>query len=119
EIGQVSAVYLHDLSQYQKVLQQRNHYLKLLQTRKQTDQTMLDVLTEQLIEIATKIVKKRLEFLALLQNWAEPIHRGISRGLETLVIEYKPSIEVLENIELSKMIDVYDEKFAKIREREI
>ncbi|MCH1626792.1 DNA replication/repair protein RecF [Ferdinandcohnia quinoae] len=119
EIGQVSAVYLHDLNQYQKILQQRNHYLKLLQTRKQTDKTMLDVLTSQLVEVATKIVKKRYEFLALLQSWAEPIHRGISRGLETLHIQYKPSIEVLENFELSKMVDVYEEKFAKIRDREI
>ena len=44
EIGQVSPVYLHDMSQYQKILQQRNHYLKMLQIKKQTDQTMLDVL---------------------------------------------------------------------------
>lgn len=119
EIGQVSAVYLHDLSQYQKILHQRNHYLKQLQTKKQHDQTMHDVLTSQLIQAAAKIVKKRFEFLVLLQKWAEPIHHGISRGLETLQIEYKPSIEVLETADLSKMVDVYDEKFAKIREREI
>lgn len=119
EIGQVSPVYLHDLSQYQKILHQRNHYLKQLQTKKQHDQTMLDVLTSQLIQAAAKIVKKRFEFLVLLQKWAEPIHHGISRGLETLQIEYKPSIEVLETADLSKMVDVYDEKFAKIREREI
>lgn len=119
EIGQVSAVYLHDLNQYQKILQQRNHYLKLLQIRKQTDKTMLDVLTSQLVEVATKIVKKRYEFLALLQSWAEPIHKGISRGLENLLIQYKPSIEVLESFELSKMVDVYEERFAKIKEREI
>ncbi|MCC3359340.1 DNA replication/repair protein RecF [Bacillus sp. REN16] len=119
EIGQVSAVYLHDLSQYQKILHQRNHYLKQLQTKKQHDQTMLDVLTSQLIQAAAKIVKKRIEFLLLLQKWAEPIHHGISRGLETLQIEYKPSIEVLETADLSKMVDVYDEKFAKIRVREI
>ncbi|MEH7223253.1 DNA replication/repair protein RecF [Bacillus sp. JJ1566] len=119
EIGQVSAVYLHDLSQYQKILHQRNHYLKQLQTKKQHDQTMLDVLTSQLIQATAKIVKKRVEFLILLQKWAEPIHYGISRGLETLQIEYKPSIEVLETADLSKMVDVYDEKFAKIREREI
>ncbi|WP_449538289.1 DNA replication/repair protein RecF [Ferdinandcohnia sp. Marseille-Q9671] len=119
EIGQVSAVYLHDLSQYQKILHQRNHYLKQLQTKRQKDQTMLDVLTSQLTHAATKIVKKRIEFLVLLQKWAEPIHHGISRGIETLQIEYKPSIEVLETGDLSKMVDVYDEKFAKIREREI
>jgi DNA replication and repair protein RecF len=119
EIGQVSAIYLHDLNQFNKILQQRNHYLKQLQTKKQNDKTMLDVYTFQLIEVASKIVIKRYEFLKLLQDWAEPIHHGISRGLESLKIQYNPSIDVSEGIELSKMIEVYEEKFAKIREREI
>ena len=60
EIGQVSPVYLHDISQYQKILQQRNHYLKALQTQKQKDETMLDVLTDQFIQTAAKIVLKTI-----------------------------------------------------------
>lgn len=119
EIGQVSPVYLHDISQYQKILQQRNHYLKQLQTKQQTDQTMLDILTEQFIQMGAKIVMKRFEFLYLLEQWAFPIHQGISRGLETLKIEYKPSADVSENQNLSKMVEVYEEKFAKIKKREI
>ncbi|UII55968.1 DNA replication/repair protein RecF [Cytobacillus spongiae] len=119
EIGQVSPVYLHDMGQYQKILQQRNHYLKLLQTKKQTDLTMLDILTEQFIETAVKIIAKRYEFLHLLQEWAKPIHEGISRGLENLRIEYKPSVDVLEDQDLSKMITIYEEKFGKIKKREI
>jgi DNA replication and repair protein RecF len=119
EIGQVSAVYLHDLSRYQKIMQQRNHYLKLLQMKKQTDHTMLDVLTAQLCEAAAKIINKRLQFISELQKWAGPIHSGISRGLETLVIKYKPSVDVSEDLELTKMIEVYEQKFAKIKEKEI
>ncbi|PFA68018.1 DNA replication/repair protein RecF [Bacillus sp. AFS015802] len=119
EIGQVSPVYLHDISLYQKILQQRNHYLKQLQTRKQKDQTMLDVLTEQFIEMAVKITKKRFEFVQLLESWAKPIHSGISRNLETLEIVYKPSLDVSDNQEWSKMVDIYEQKFNGIREREI
>ncbi|WP_458353734.1 DNA replication/repair protein RecF [Peribacillus frigoritolerans] len=119
EIGQVSPVYLHDMSQYHKILQQRNHYLKLLQTRKQTDTTMLDVLTDQFIQYAAKIVERRYEFLLKLQQWAEPIHSGISRNLEVLKIQYKPSLDVSESMELTKMIEVYTEKFDKIKTREI
>ncbi|MBA9028085.1 DNA replication/repair protein RecF [Peribacillus huizhouensis] len=119
EIGQVSPVYLHDMSQYQKILQQRNHYLKLLQTRKQVDKAMLDVLTEQFIQYAVKILQRRFQFLTLLQKWAEPIHSGISRGLEMLKIEYKPSLDVSESSNLSKMIEVFQEKFVKIQGREI
>ncbi len=119
EIGQVSPIYMHDLSKYQKVLQQRNHYLKLLQRQKERNTTMLDVLTDQLIETGVKIVKKRFEFLHLLQKWADPVHKGISRGLETLEIHYKASIDVSEDLELSKMVKVFEEKFDKLRDREM
>lgn len=119
EIGQVSPIYLHDIGQYQKILQQRNHYLKMMQIKKQFDETMLDILTEQFIEKAVRIVSKRFEFLNLLQKWAIPIHSGISRGLETLKIEYKPSVDVSEDQDLSKMVEAYSNKFAKIKNREI
>jgi len=119
EIGQISPVYLHDMSQYQKILHQRNHYLKMMQLKKQTDKTMLEILTEQFIEMAVKILKKRFEFLHLIENWAKPIHQSISRGQESLQIHYKPSVEVLEEQELSKMIASFEEKFGKVREREI
>jgi DNA replication and repair protein RecF len=108
EIGQVSPIYLHDMSQYQKILQQRNHFLKMMQIKKQTDQTMLEILTEQFIDMAVKIVTKRFEFLRLLQKWAEPIH-----------ITYKPSVDVLEDQELSKMKVSFEEKFNKLRMREM
>ena len=60
EIGQVSPVYLHDIGQFQKVLQQRNRYLKQLQMKKQTDYTFLDVLTEQYIQVAVKVIQEAL-----------------------------------------------------------
>jgi DNA replication and repair protein RecF len=119
EIGQVSPIYLHDMSQYQKILQQRNHFLKMMQIKKQNDQTMLEILTEQFIEMSVKIVMRRFEFLRMLQEWAKPIHNGISRGLETLEIAYKPSVDVLEDQDLSKMKASYEEKFSKVRMREI
>ncbi|MED5050252.1 DNA replication/repair protein RecF [Anoxybacillus sp. UARK-01] len=119
EMGQISPVYMHDLSRYQKILQQRNHYLKLLQTKQHHDEAVLDVLTEQLIEIAAKITLKRYEFSQLLQKWAEPIHREISRGLEKLQIQYHPSVQVSEELELSRIIEAYTEKFVKIKEKEI
>lgn len=119
EIGQVSPVYLHDLSHYQKILSQRNHFLKQLQTRKQTDQTMLDVLTEQLTEFAAKVVMKRLQFVDQLEKWAQPIHSGISRGLEELTLKYHTSLHVSDSPDLSKMINSYQESFSKLRDKEI
>ncbi|PLR83355.1 DNA replication/repair protein RecF [Bacillus canaveralius] len=119
EIGQVSPVYLHEVGQFLKILQQRNHYLKLLQTRKQTDETMLDILTEQFIEMAVRIIHKRFAYTRMLEEWAQPIHAGISRNLESLKIMYKPSVEVSEGQDLSKMVTAFEEKFVKIKKREI
>ncbi|MBS4218190.1 DNA replication/repair protein RecF [Bacillus sp. FJAT-49711] len=119
EIGQVSPVYLYDMSQFQKILQQRNNYLKQLQIKKQTDLTFLEVLTAQYIEVAVRVIKKRFEFIQMLEKWAKPIHSGISRGLETLSIQYKPSIEVSEDTDWSKMVTVFEDKIDSLKQREI
>ncbi len=119
EIGQVSPIYLHDIGQFQKLLQQRNHYLKDLQSKKQTNLMMLDIYTEQFIKLAAKIIFKRFEFIQLLEKWAIPIHEGISRGLETLKMEYKASVDVLEGQDLSKMIEIFEEKYLKVKNKEI
>ena len=119
EIGQISPVYLHEVGQLNKILKQRNHYLKQLQMKRQTDETMLDILTEQFIQSATKVLIKRFEFLHLLQNRATPIHEGISRELEKLKIRYKPSVEVSEDQDLSKIINIYENKYNQVKQREI
>lgn len=115
EMGQVYPLYMHELTRYNKVLQQRNALLKGLKR----DNAMLDILTDQLIESAVKIVKKRREFLDLLQKWAYPIHHTISRERENLTVTYKSCVEVSEDDNLSKMIDELKEKFSNVREREI
>ncbi|ACK98413.1 DNA replication/repair protein RecF [Bacillus thuringiensis] len=119
ELGQIAPIYLYELSQYQKVLTQRNHLLKKMQGNSKNEETMLDVFTLQLIEHGAKILQKRFEFLHLLQEWAAPIHRGISRGLEELEIVYKPSVDVSESMDLSKIKEVYYESFQSVKQREI
>ncbi|MBS7344346.1 MAG: DNA replication/repair protein RecF [Caryophanon sp.] len=89
EIGQISSVYLHDLLQYQKILKQRNVFLKKHQGRQKIDEVMLDVYTDQFVEAAVKIIRKRYQFIEMLQEWAEPIHAGITQQSEKLVIKYK------------------------------
>lgn len=119
EIGQVQPIYIYHLGQYQKVLKQRNHLLKDLQRKKHSDRTMLQVLTDQLIEHAALIIEKRFIFLDLLQKWAQPIHQGISRGLEKLEITYQASIHVSEELNKAKIVNIYHEKFAEVENREV
>ncbi|WP_017725792.1 DNA replication/repair protein RecF [Halalkalibacterium ligniniphilum] len=120
ELGQMSPIYLHKLATYQKILQQRNSLLKNLQGQRQTGpNTMLDVLTEQLIGTAIEVTKKRFEFLQLLQGWAEEIHREISRGKEALTVTYLPSVDVSEGANLSKIEEAFYQEYEAKKEREV
>lgn len=119
EIGQVSPVYLHAVSQYYKVLQQRNQYLKQLQTKRAADLTMLDVLTEQLASFAVEVTKKRFSFIHLLQQWAGPLHAGISRGIEELTIHYSSAAGLREEQDTEAMLTALMDSFQKGRQREI
>lgn len=119
ELGQIQPKYIYHLSQYQKILRQRNHLLKQLQRKAIQDDVMLQVLTDQLIEHAAAILERRFIFLKLLKKWASPIHYGISRELEQLDISYSPSIEVLEDENREKIESIYQKQFHKIKEKEI
>ncbi|GAA0467658.1 DNA replication/repair protein RecF [Alkalibacillus silvisoli] len=119
EIGQIKPIYIYHLGQYQKILKQRNALLKDLQRQKQTDRTMLKVLTDQLIEHGSIVLERRLEFLKKLREWALPIHKGISRGLEQLTISYDASIDVSEDINLERIIETYTSHHDSIEDREI
>lgn len=92
EIGQIDPVYLYDLVQYQKVLKQRNQYLKQLAEKKQTDELYLEVLTEQLVEFGSKVLIARQKFVKHLEYWASQLHHKISQNKENLVIDYISSV---------------------------
>lgn len=92
ELGQMSQVYLHDLVQYQRILKQRNLYLKQLLYGKAKDEVYLQVLTEQLAIAGASVVKFRLEFVQKLEKWAQPLHSQISHQKEKLEIQYKSSV---------------------------
>ncbi|MFC4768476.1 DNA replication/repair protein RecF [Effusibacillus consociatus] len=95
ELGQMSPQYLHNLAQYQKVLQQRNNILKDGERMDAGLVGTLAVWDEQLIEYGTKIIRKRLEFVDKLQQFSSDIHKRITSGGEELTLNYKCSL--LEN----------------------
>lgn len=119
ELGQIQPSYLYHLSQYKKVLQQRNSLLKQLRTNEKANKMMLEILTDQLIEHATIILERRFRFLELLRKWAYPIHFQISRKLEELEIRYIPSVDVLESDDSEKIKCKYMEKFTEVIDSEI
>ncbi|SDJ25482.1 DNA replication/repair protein RecF [Natribacillus halophilus] len=120
EIGQISNVYLYHLSQYHRILKQRNQLLKEYAQKRMTETTMMyDILTEQLVKAAAQVVQRRLVFIDHLQNWAEPMHWDISRQLEELYIEYMPSAQVSLGLDLSTIEDIYGNAFQEKVEQEM
>ncbi|UOQ83804.1 DNA replication/repair protein RecF [Gracilibacillus salinarum] len=119
EIGQIQPVYIYHLGQYVKILKQRNHLLKQLQKRRTDDVTMLRVLTEQMTEHAAIILEKRFLFMKHLRKWANEIHRGISRGIEDLDLQYAATAEVSESDNKEKIRITLTESFAEVETKEI
>lgn len=119
ELGQIQPSYIYHLGQYQKILKQRNHLLKQLRSKKQKGNSVLEILTEQLVEHAKTLLERRFTFIKKLQNWAEPIHFDISRQKECLTIEYNPTIDVSEEANQEKIEREYYRKFKEIQQTEI
>src|SRR5699024_1973440 len=105
EMGQMNRLYLHHLVEYQRILKQRNQYLKQISRGFKADPVFLDVLTEQLAIEAAAVLKERLRFVKQLQTWAQPIHSEISRQKELLEIQYSSSIPIeLEEEKTEEML---------------
>ncbi|SDI23895.1 DNA replication and repair protein RecF [Alteribacillus persepolensis] len=120
ELGQISAVYLHDLTNYQRVLKQRNQLLKdIFPVPDQEQEIMLEVLSDQLAQAAAKVIQKRFSFIDMLQSWAERIHSQITQTKEELALTYLPAAEVSEDMNLSKIEEKIKEKLGEDRNSEI
>ena len=55
EISEINNVYLKNLSMYNKVLKQRNSYLKMMSVNSNTSKDYLDILTNKIIDLGEKI----------------------------------------------------------------
>lgn len=118
EIGQVSPMYIHLLSQYQKVLTQRNQCLKdAFKNKKYIG--FLDVLNEQLAELAVKIISRRIDFLEKMGIWANNVHQDITQRKETLTIQYHPSFSVDPLLPQSESIAQFVQQLEQLKEKEL
>lgn len=82
-ISQLRPNYVHLLSEYNKVLEQRNAMLK--SKRIET----IDVWNEQLANFAEKIFKYRDEYISKIQKGLEKITPQLTNEKENLTIKYK------------------------------
>lgn len=119
EMGQMSAIYLHHLVEYQKVLKQRNHYLKQSKFNKTFDEVYLNILTEQLAAEGAEVLCERLKFTKKLEKWAKPIHKEISQEKEILEIKYDSSVSIEQQQDKEKIMSQLLEQYKKNQSREL
>ena len=82
DISQINNSYLKNLNNYNKVLKQRNMYLKSMYYNSNKSSDYLDILTNNLIEYGIKIFDSRKKFISLINE--KIIDKGVDGLLATL-----------------------------------
>lgn len=85
-------IYLSDLTQYGKCLNQRNRLLHDL-FQNPSLESELSVWDWQLVKYGERIIGKRAEFVQILEDIARDIHKELTGGGESLNLVYEPNVE--------------------------
>ena len=91
ELGQTKPKYLSHLSQYARVLQQRNTLLK----QSNSIDTLLDILDIQLVEHAVPILQERFRFVHEIASLSREVYESISDYKEIFDVRYVTSVKDL------------------------
>ncbi len=112
ELGKISPKYLNELLVFQKLLKERNAYLK----QRKIDKNYFDVLTERLVDSEVEIMKARNVFIQLLESHANKLYRNISNEDYDFKIAYKSCIPISDDETMKRELL---SKYSNIYEREI
>lgn len=102
EISQLYPFYVNYLNEYNKILKNRNEYLKQMNINGMTDQRYLDILNEKLVSRGCDIYLYRKKYLDYINSKIKNIYKNII-GIDDLNIIYENNID----------IDKYDEDSIK------
>ena len=108
ELSQLDKVYLSDLTNYSRILNQRNKLLKDLYDRKDLLET-LDIWDLQLVNYGNKIINRRNLFISQLNEIVGKVHERLTGGKENLKIYYEPSTDGID----------FEKALARNKERDI
>jgi DNA replication and repair protein RecF len=89
-MSQVLPRFAMNLSEYRRIVSQRNALLKQINERG-GDKKQLDYWDEQLSKIGAYIIHNRIQVLQNLERLASRIHGELTQGKEVLRFDYKPS----------------------------
>ncbi len=90
ELSQLDRVYLSNLTNYNRIVNQRNHLLKSMGMGGELKDT-LEVWDMQLIQYGDKIIERRKEFLDKVNEIISSIHKKLTGDREEIQVIYEPS----------------------------
>lgn len=108
ELCQLDSFYFYNLSNYNKIVDQRNTLLKDMYFNPQLRET-LNIWDMQLVSYGSKIIERRKLFVEQLNEIIEGIHFSLSGGREKIKIVYEPDIEM----------DAFEKRLQENQERDI
>ena len=94
ELSQLDKVYLSDLANYNRTLNQRNRLLKDTYYRDDILDT-LDVWDMQLVQYGEKIIQRRIRFIEEVNAIIGDIHHKLTGGRERISLSYEPGCGAL------------------------
>ena len=108
ELCQLNKIYLYNLSNYNKIVNQRNKLLKEIHLYPEYRE-MLDIWDEQMAEYGARIIRDRERFVKILNEIVSGIHKKLSGNREELSVSYEKSVSA----------ESFGEMLKKNRDRDI
>ena len=117
EISQLYPLYVNYLNEYNKILKNRNEYLKQMSINGMTDGRYLDILDEKLVDRGALIINYRNNYLEYINSKITDIYKNIM-NISNLKVKYESSIEV-DDYDIDKIKDKFMKKLKSNLKREI
>ena len=115
ELCQLDKLYLNDLNNYNKIVNQRNKLLKEISFNPGLKDTLF-VWDSQLVSYGSKLINRRKAFIAQLNEIIYEIHTKLSGGKEELRIVYEPDV-LPEDFE--KKLEISQERDIRLKQTSI
>ena len=113
-ISQLKTGYLSAISEYKRVIEQKNNLLK----QDRIDEIFLSVLNEKVIDLSEYIIKCRYEYIKKTERISKKIQLDISGGKENLDIGYISCGIKIDDENIEGIKDILKEKSVKVFEKE-
>ncbi len=111
ELSQLDRIYLSNLSNYNRIINQRNSLLKDIYGQNNLMET-LDIWDMQLASYGTKILERRREFIEQVNEIISNIHYKLTGGRESITLTYESSIG---NMSMEEALKKYRDRDIRMK----